>query len=635
MTRMCRSFPSAAVFGLLILHAWPGGAQTPLARPAAGHPSSKTYAQSAIGDLAGVVIDERGSPIPGAMVSAVGRTVVVGTTDRDGRFTLRALPRGPYVLRAHLSGYRPSRTRTIQLASASLVAPPVELQRLGAAETGDGATQLAGLGGGASVVSTDASAPEPGDSNAADDQSETAWYLRHLPRSVLKDATQAAWDSEAEPADRGSLFERTMGTPARLASLFADFPMSGELNLLTTGSFGSPEDLFSANRLARSVTYVSVGTEAAGGDWAVQGAMTQGDLASWIIAGSYTSEPSARHAYDVGMSYSMQRYDAGNAVALAAVSDGARNVGSLALFDRWTLSPRVVVVYGSRYARYDYLNGPGLWSPRVSISVAPIDRLRVNAAASQRTLAPGAEEFSPPSTGLWLPPERTFAPLSPDGQFRAEQTRHYEVSVERDVTDGLVMAVRAFRQRVDDQLVTMFGVRVPGEPEADIGNYHVGTAGDVDARGWGVGVTHEITGYVRSSVDYSVTTATWAPSSGAAVIALWAPSAVRQGTEEVRGLRTSVQAEIPQTATRVYALYHVNTLSARHEVEAARPGTDVCFDVRVNQALPFLNFSSAQWEALVDVRNLFREAGPDTSVYDEIIVVRPPKRIVGGLTVRF
>jgi hypothetical protein len=38
---------------------------------------------------------------------------------------------------------------------------------------------------------------------------------------------------------------------------------------------------------------------------------------------------------------------------------------------------------------------------------------------------------------------------------------------------------------------------------------------------------------------------------------------------------------------------------------------------------------------LVAVRNLFRESFSETSVYDELLVVRPPKRLVGGITVRF
>jgi hypothetical protein len=55
----------------------------------------------------------------------------------------------------------------------------------------------------------------------------------------------------------------------------------------------------------------------------------------------------------------------------------------------------------------------------------------------------------------------------------------------------------------------------------------------------------------------------------------------------------------------------------------------------VQQSLPFREFSTARWEMLLAVRNTFREATVDSSVYDELLVVHPPKRVVGGLTLRF
>jgi hypothetical protein len=48
-----------------------------------------------------------------------------------------------------------------------------------------------------------------------------------------------------------------------------------------------------------------------------------------------------------------------------------------------------------------------------------------------------------------------------------------------------------------------------------------------------------------------------------------------------------------------------------------------------------MNFSTARWEMLFAVRNSFREGAVDASVYDELLVVRPPKRVVGGLSLRF
>jgi hypothetical protein len=35
------------------------------------------------------------------------------------------------------------------------------------------------------------------------------------------------------------------------------------------------------------------------------------------------------------------------------------------------------------------------------------------------------------------------------------------------------------------------------------------------------------------------------------------------------------------------------------------------------------------------VSNLFRDELVDASVYDELLVVQPPKRVLGGVTVRF
>jgi hypothetical protein len=57
--------------------------------------------------------------------------------------------------------------------------------------------------------------------------------------------------------------------------------------------------------------------------------------------------------------------------------------------------------------------------------------------------------------------------------------------------------------------------------------------------------------------------------------------------------------------------------------------------VQVRQSLPFMDFSTAKWEMLVAVRNFVREAAPDQSVYDELLVIHPPKRVVGGLTLKF
>jgi hypothetical protein len=48
-----------------------------------------------------------------------------------------------------------------------------------------------------------------------------------------------------------------------------------------------------------------------------------------------------------------------------------------------------------------------------------------------------------------------------------------------------------------------------------------------------------------------------------------------------------------------------------------------------------MRFVSSEWEVLLAIRSLFREPLTGGSVYDELLVVRPPKRVVGGFLVRF
>ena len=112
-----------------------------------------------------------------------------------------------------------------------------------------------------------------------------------------------------------------------------------------------------------------------------------------------------------------------------------------------------------------------------------------------------------------------------------------------------------------------------------------------------------------------------------------APAALRGDQERIHDLTASVESILPVTETRVFIIYKINSRFADGAAAAARTGTR--FDLQLNQSLPFLNFSGARWEMLVAVRSLFSDELLDASVYDELLVVRSPKRMVGGVTVRF
>ena len=632
MTRLFTKRP-AAVLVFMAGIVCPLAAFAQVAPAFAPHPRITQIASVAQAELRGTVLDERGQPLAGVVISALGGTSAFAVSDRNGRFTLRDLPAGPYLVRAHLQGYVPARARIVQITTA-------------ARDISIALTRVQGASDQPQILQAGVGGIEPADASSAgtdtEDHSEIAWRLRHLKRSVLKDvdgAIAAAGGSFME--DSLAALGRAVGNPVRVASDFiAELPLNGQINLLTSTSFDRPQDLFSTQGgMPSSLAFVSLTAPTATGTWNVRGGTTQGDLSTWIVAGSYSWRPAgASHQYRAGMSYAMQRYLGGNADALAAMADGRRNAGEIYAFDNWTIASRLDVSYGARYARYDYLAKETLLSPKASVTVTPLPdaSLRVRGTVSRRELAPGAEEFLPPSTGMWLPPGRTFSPASTRFGFSPERIDHVEIAAEQPLANDVVVGVRAFRQQVSDQIVTLFGVSLPDTAGSRIGHYYVGNSGDVDVRGWGASLSRTVADGVRASVDYTQSDANWLrPSAGSAGVALVTPSVIRRQFEQLRDLTTSLESEVPGVDTRVFVIYKINSGFAGSDATTLRPHVGTRFDVQVSQALPFLNFTSAQWEMIVAVRNLFREELLDASVYDELQVVRPPKHIVGGVTVRF
>ncbi len=277
-------------------------------------------------ELNGVVKDDLGKPLSGAVVSALGSTSAFAISNEDGRFTFRNLPAGPYLVRAHLQHYMPSRGRVVQVSADGRSTSTIELTRR-AGDSVDPAVLAAGVG----LVGEPA---PPAETDERHEHDEVAWRLRHLKRSVLKDAEAAVAGLDGDDSllgDSISTMGRAVGESARMASaLFSDLPLSGQLNLLTSTSFDRPQDLFSlSGPTPRGVAYVSIEAPGASGDWKMRGTLTQGDLASWILAGSYVRHQPATHAYEAGVSYSMQRYLGANGEALAAMRDGSRTVGAM------------------------------------------------------------------------------------------------------------------------------------------------------------------------------------------------------------------------------------------------------------------------------------------------------------------
>ena len=638
--------------------------------------NAKTSAAVATGELVGVVSAGDGLPSERVLISLSGengtRLVV---SDNSGRFHFESLIPGRYLLRTHLTiGSRIRRVVEIRAESQAFESVILETGTDTASEVrfsgvgGRTSLSIGGRTGGdftrvgdGGVVQPETRSPEnelteERERLAPHDHRAKAWRLRRARRSVLKDAgetprpssaaREADGDLDLNVENRLSAVNMGVGSlgEGQFTRLVGGRSVSGEVQLLTRSTLSEMSRLWSRRSLPGQVAYVSL-TPRDDADLVVHGGfdIAAGGLSSWVVAGTYAGDPFADHNVQLAMSYSKQAQsqtrDLLPEIQTRPTDSGlaTREAGTIAALDTWSVSPGVTVDYGTTFARYGYLKDGTLLSPRAAVTIAPFEHTRVRIQTEQRMTAPGAEQFLPPLDGVWLPPERTFTSLSRFDELQAERSRHFEVGLDQSIGSNIVVGVKQFRQDVTDQLITMFnsGLHVPmGTLPAAGGHYYLASVSGVKAEGWGFSFRRISDGRLQAEVDYKLVHTNWLPETLSEV----SPRTVDvfpTGFSRFHDVTTIIETRIPETATRVVARCRFNTAFVRPHHNAVAAGVDARFDVRIMQALPFSPIEGSSWELLLAFRTLYYEPSSGGSLFDELLVVEPPRQFVGGLVVQF
>lgn len=589
-----------------------------------------TQASLSGGKVNGIVRDERGQAVFDVRVSAVGAVTQVAYSDRNGRFSL-PLPSGDYVVRAQRDGYAASSTDMVMVRPSTSIERTLTITRQ---QPGARPVMVAGVSNGPFIPTTAI------DSDPDHPHDEAAWRLRHVKRPVLRDMGTAVADAARAQNFRpqtNNFFGRALTNSARLATSFiTDTNFTGQVNFVTTSAL-DPSLGWSQPEGPRSIAYVSLSAPIHDvGDWHVRGAMNAADLSSWVLLGEFTARQTRTHAFAVGMAYSTQTFaDAAQLVFAPDAAATTRAVGGVYGSDHWRVADGLELDYGLRLDRYSYVaKSPNMVSPRLGGRVHLAGKLSVVGDVAQRMVAPGSTEFLPSSeAGPWLPPERTFTSLSRSGTFRAERVRHADLGFEESFGGDRVVSLRRFRQQADDQTATIFGLTSDGALWA-AGHYSVASIGAVSIDGWAMKAAGSLSSRLSGSVEYSVGSTQWMPGGGAQRVALLVPSAVRTGTDRLQDLLTSIDLAIPESSTRLSIAYRFNTAFSRGD-SSLTPAPAGRFDMQINQALPFQPLRGGRLEVLVAVSNLYRDRRQPGSLFDEILTVSPPTRLLGGVQLRF
>jgi len=589
-------------------------AQTPARVEALGSPVTLVGAA-----IQGVVRDDAGQAVSGVSILAMGATLAAVRTDSRGRFVLLLAP-GEYILRAVRDGYLSTVREAVYVHPQVPIEREITLTRVAAQPASASANQPAA---------------EAGVSDHA--HTERAWRLRHMTRSVLRDQAAVPMPVETDRplfpsfAPGTSLLDWMVDGSARAATtFFADTDFRGQVNFLTmglvTGESGAPP-LAWPQGSASVVVGAPVGTH---GDWSVRAALAADDLSSWTLAGDYQTHSNRAHAFSLGVSYSSQMSVTARDALPSIAAPGSRRVGGAYVFDSWRARPDVVLEYGLRVDRYDYLTNTDLISPRVGARLELVPGATIFAATSRRLIAPGADEFLPPATsGPWLPPQRTFSMLKPGAPVRSEAVERSELGLEYQLSWPVdsVVRVRRFFESVDGQIATLFGL----DAESELGHYYVTTVGSPYVEAWAIGLDGQVGQHLRGAIEYVYGQTRWRVLS-AGLTAL--PPGAQAFTGPLHDVTLSVGGDVPQTSTRIELAYRLNTQLLRRD-RPDRPALGGRFNVEVRQELPYQPIRGGTLDVVLGVRTLFGGLTDEASFHDELLAVAPPMRVVCGVQVRF
>lgn len=560
------------------------------------------------GSIQGWVEDAQGAPVSGALVSLFGRGLsgggVVAFTDAGGHVSLPALPAGSYTLRAVGRGLQAGAARQITVLpdqrtffSLSLTPPRSSKPSAGAE---DGAVIVQ-----ASAQQREPEEARPTETSVAETARELRWLLRHKRRSTLESLDPATTTVAADLS--GPM------TPS-LSAVGGTF-----LFVAHAASDGLDETPLSDDMGGLGLVKLQ-GRLSDNAQWSVGGVLAENQARAWRMAAEFVVETEDGHTFETGSGYgraALRPTLAGS----GAEGAWAGQMGAIFLRDRYRLSERFTSTLGTRVTYYGFLNDRMHVDPQISGEWKTSRSTLVRGTFSARTLTPGGDILT--VSTLAAAPALAYALLDP--QLRPERITRYELAV--SARAGLAtFTATAFREGVRDQLVNAFGPAGRGR------SLHIVNGRGVSLSGGELSVGANLGKSVTGSLSYAAGYARRGPGGP---LQTWFEDPASQGIAHdgsFHDVSARVEAVLQRSDTRLVAYCRLSALDPEGESPSL---TRTRFDVQLIQGLPFIGeLTRSDWDLLLGLRNLYYEDGEGATL-DEWATLKAPKRVVGGISVKF
>jgi Carboxypeptidase regulatory-like domain len=558
--------------------------------------ASPLVAESRIGRISGVVVDESGVPQMGATVVIASHSLIASAalqlfTNERGRFVSGTLPAGAYTVRVTLAGFLPTLRPDVQVNSQQTTDVQIEM--------GSIFTGLADLHRHA---------------NQRADDGEWSWVLRAAAatRPVLRwqdenssspseSTTDAITETGLPDSKWHSLIDVSSGTRPGAATSFSDSPATAVAYQENVGATGRL-------LLAGQVSYES---ETSNGGFA----------AIWLPAGNSKDGPV--------MSAVIRQSRLG--------PDGPLFRG--ARFDQegvLPLSDNVTIRYGAEYllTGLNTATTDGV-RPRAELAIQLAPNWQASLLLASRPWPEGSPEAAAPLESAVDSLDAFPTMLFRDGRPVLESGWHEELAVERlfQNSNGRVM-VAAFHDRSSNMAVFGQGSAVANNSDFLQDFFSNGFAydsGNSDSFGARAGYQQKISSNLSTTVVYA-----WA--GALAPLTQDDPDADLREALAMRqrhSIAGSVSSQLPLVKTQITAGYKWLSgmaVSRQDEFGEAFFGLDPYFNLVIHQPIPCLR----HMQAVADFGNLLAQGYvPITTQDGHVVLVSAYRTFRGGISVQF
>jgi hypothetical protein len=557
---------------------------TILAVAAIGFYALPVSAATPSGSIKGFIVDGSGKPLAGAAVMVLatseevksGKVVRRAKTDAEGKFVAADIQPGQYRVKAAAVGFKPVVIATEVRPNKVTVFDSILMRRIGtiAEETelnGDSRYARRGARG-------------------------TIFHMEEdkKPVETAADATVALTDRAPELHGVVHTFTQTSAGS------------SGEGSSFLGANFAISE------QITRDTSLVFSGQMGYG-----EGAPQRFEVLTTTHAGN-------NHRLSVALGYA--RFTFSRKSALPKLGQF-----SVSATDTWQVSGPVLVVYGANFSRFaEGASGTSLM-PRFEIAVDALPRTRLFAGLvpgsssdiqSSVNLESGEIEFAEPK------PVAASDPLVPDSAPRPERSYRLQFGAEHALSDRSSVEMMAFFDTVSGHGVGLLAI--PNDIEADPVLRGVEQRGRT--RGLRVVYHRRVNDVIDGAVGYSFGEGQQFDDRGASD-----PSGLFSN-RTFHVFSAKIDANFVRTGTRVSTVLRLAPEKAVFAIDPFQ-GQIATYDPNLSlsfvQQLPSAGFLPGQWQAIVDLRNLFDQQASVSDDRQELLASRFNRIIRIGVSLRF